>query len=960
MGDFTDKVSRKDFIEKAREMGWVTESDFYDLVKIYNAARRAEDKSLDRLMKKIMDTDITNVAGRKALFEEIKADKTLNKLKSKPVLNTKGAGQNDMTQEELDVQIKKYNDLMAKQWEVEIHYPGTKDKEGKILPWSDMEFAFGEIYNQLRTLAAPAVIQMGKLDLLQKTAEFQEYYTTSPSKGRGELIAGYNPETFEIYAGNRKLMQGIPEEYVPEALRHMEELADVCREMAEATDDKMQKDFFLKVASLTDNATKGNLMKLETDDPMIDRLFSVSNGFVKDPLEENIKGLGDIYEPYMTVLNGFYDMVPVAIQKEDMLTNGVTDEKKAKYLEDLYAANKKITEAYDKLAAVDNKGQYDKYINNSFDTLTGLGGSNRDAAYVYGFMRGQNRAIKNGWDYNELDVLGIVGELDAVLTKRERQIDYRRNHEKSEENLKKVEEDAKALADQRAAFNVFKNEVWDTEVKTAEDKLKIVSGLKKFIKDHPSDMKEEISLYGYMTDGDLKKLDDIEKVCLDKYQVEFENKMHEMMEQGRYRELLELMTDVTIANADRSTRTAEDKARDKAIGSFAEKYIADPQKYKGMLTEFFNEAGKLNGEWSVKAGQEKEEMIERIKRGEIPGTEQLVGDDKAVTEVAYDIVDKTSPTVGKLRAKTVPLELFTMGLPDMPDPRPDPSHLEAEIPMVLGGIWIAKIQAMGQEAYLDSRNDLPKEELTRLSLLGMKTDQNSGKYGYELNPDAKNENEYFSKIPSDIKKIREADTSEKLEAFDKESVKKAQQITELGVIFKDLQYQATEKLKNLESMKKEGHVNSSEYDDMHKALKYFVDMNPEKVNIMCMKDRLDDLAKASKDYETTHNVWNKAVFKGGYGDRRLQMSKELQTFAKEQKSLVEAQSKGLNIHDTVQAMKNKGRETFRRIEVEKSRRKIDLKELKGPEEKKAEEKKAPKKAEPEKAEPKKKQERKKY
>ena len=116
---------------------------------------------------------------------------------------------------------------------------------------------------------------------------------------------------------------------------------------------------------------------------------------------------------------------------------------------------------------------------------------------------------------------------------------------------------------------------------------------------------------------------------------------------------------------------------------------------------------------------------------------------------------------------------------------------------------------------------------------------------------------------------------------DSREVKEAKRIdtkvTALEDVVKRIAKEAGEKLKALEGMSKKGHVNGGEYNAMHDALKALSELDPEKSSVVNVVQSLKTLNDTSKEYQRTHTGW--FVARPGYGENRLNASKDFQTFS---------------------------------------------------------------------------------
>ncbi len=97
----------------------------------------------------------------------------------------------------------------------------------------------------------------------------------------------------------------------------------------------------------------------------------------------------------------------------------------------------------------------------------------------------------------------------------------------------------------------------------------------------------------------------------------------------------------------------------------------------------------------------------------------------------------------------------------------------------------------------------------------------------------------------------------------------------VGILAED----AETRLRELETMTKKGHVNNDEYIRMHDALKAVSELDPKKVSPRQVEEALEELRDAAAEYQRTHT--GLFVANSGYGGKRLEASKEYQSFARD-------------------------------------------------------------------------------
>ena len=100
--------------------------------------------------------------------------------------------------------------------------------------------------------------------------------------------------------------------------------------------------------------------------------------------------------------------------------------------------------------------------------------------------------------------------------------------------------------------------------------------------------------------------------------------------------------------------------------------------------------------------------------------------------------------------------------------------------------------------------------------------------------------------------------------------------------------EAKERLRALEGMSKNGHVNGDEYKAMRDALRVASALDPLTDNITAVERALNDIENTSKEYQKTHSGWFRA--NSDYGSKRLGLSKDNQKFVDAQREMLREQT----------------------------------------------------------------------
>ena len=319
-----------------------------------------------------------------------------------------------------------------------------------------------------------------------------------------------------------------------------EKLIDVNRKLLKEKMDQLDENgkAFLPMYNLVYNLmdTSANLLETVMDSQvmyeLVSRVSSIpifdkyghnvfrENLENKDPVtgEERgpLKPLNDLYQ-------GINDLVMADFERQKNNYNGWEKKDEKVYLDKLKAAMDKTIDAYDRLYKVENHGQYDEYLSDPLDSFTGKDlERNRDIHNTVGGLRGQSKAIENGWPRGTLEVMGSLGMMEAhadkVLLKFNKQVEETKaniekyNNKKNPDNDDKIryEEYKKFLDNEeknrkliKAYFDDLKkvkDECWDKKVSNKEERREISEKITKFAQKHKND-----KIIGYAL-GDIHDL----------------------------------------------------------------------------------------------------------------------------------------------------------------------------------------------------------------------------------------------------------------------------------------------------------------------------------------------------------------------------------------------------------------------------------------------------------------------
>ncbi len=305
----------------------------------------------------------------------------------------------------------------------------------------------------------------------------------------------FNGEGVEIHSNQFTLYyEEKDEQWIEEKLERVKELN---RKLAEKIKIPEMSEFYRINAELID-ISKGNFYQAVEENPFLGSLVASRTAIVKSsesmPMEKAVNGMKgldeaqknlpenqkvDIFADYMTVLNGGEGELAAEYQRQELDRDGWEDQEAVdEYAKKLRREHQKIIDAFERLCEVEDKGQYDAYINNILNHLTEQRPANngegaiRGLTAAIGAMKGEVHALDKGWGARDVGIFSVFGAIEGGINKAKHILT-----DKDQIEMNKVlEED----------FKKFKDKYWDLENPTAEEKLQISRELKGFISKYRS------------------------------------------------------------------------------------------------------------------------------------------------------------------------------------------------------------------------------------------------------------------------------------------------------------------------------------------------------------------------------------------------------------------------------------------------------------------------------------------
>ncbi len=230
---------------------------------------------------------------------------------------------------------------------------------------------------------------------------------------------------------------------------------------------------------------------------------NIYNGLLGEKDEKTGEYKGP-YKQLMDYYKSFDNLLKVEFTRQKLAKEGWTDLKERAFLEELKQKQQEAVDKFEKLYNVEDNRQYDEYLDNPLCHITGKYGSGRSAYEGVGVLRGQIKAIENGWGQDELVVLGSVGHMEAALKLARHEFeDFMISHkeyvEKNKdkrssmnineaeaydnyvEDLKHEETNRKKYDELEKKLQELKTELWNTKVNSPEQKRELTTKVQNFI-----------------------------------------------------------------------------------------------------------------------------------------------------------------------------------------------------------------------------------------------------------------------------------------------------------------------------------------------------------------------------------------------------------------------------------------------------------------------------------------------
>ena len=301
------------------------------------------------------------------------------------------------------------------------------------------------------------------------------------------------------------------------------ELMETMKKLIEEDRDEKAKnnDPFLPIYDFYahETTTDGNIMEARFESQYLSNLnqFGGAPDLTQDhnEIKKNLQQETDpetgeptgLYEPLMEYYKGYIELEKMEFTRQKNNKNGWNAKNERAFLAELRDKQQKVVDAFDKMYAIEDNCQYDKYLNNELGHITGKHENRRSAFESVNVLRWQIKAIENGWSQDELTLLGAIGYIEAYHKSNEEEFNtkmerYRGTVESHKDDWTKLEahelenyEDARKAVDSEVSNRIkldnfakdvaaLKAQIWDKKVVTPDDKAQVIKLVDDFAKSH--------------------------------------------------------------------------------------------------------------------------------------------------------------------------------------------------------------------------------------------------------------------------------------------------------------------------------------------------------------------------------------------------------------------------------------------------------------------------------------------
>ncbi|MBQ3790450.1 MAG: hypothetical protein II800_05925 [Lachnospiraceae bacterium] len=672
-----------------------------------------------------------------------------------------------------------------------------------------------------------------------------------------------------------------------------------------------------------------SLMSRTTSVPFIEKMGmdEIIRGLDQDPKNP-------LFDAYMDITTSGLREAVLEYRRQKMERRGFTKEDEKTYLQELKKEHEKTIAAYEKIWNTEDHRQYDKYINNPLRTVCGkTGGTERDISAAVGMLRWEVRGIENGWGAKDVHVFGFIGGIEQQIARYKEQLkseleqslerskdritkealkepDQRKREEfiqKQMEDLqkKKVEEYGQKRAELTAfesKFKEFRDKAWDANVTNYQEKAGIIRAFDAFVKENQqspvlSDLMSPLR-YGNLFASMRKDLN------LAAARERIYPLLKKLATDKDYEKLTQMLTQIEAGE-----RNPDQPEEDRDVMNEFLTEIATPgadglfpQEKLEVLEAIADRMGRdLAGSMLQKA-DELEQMEEKVLSGKMPGTETFLdyekggaGDDREmIRDVVNNYIDLTSAAAKKEHAIRSVMERINTYLQPAKKSRKPVYKIDGRNVNLIDHMDKTMRAAMDYQSYHGQGGQLDEQTFKKKIERASEKPADIGQKGFEINPNAKEGESIFRKVPKDVENVQQASSKEEIGINYDATLNDRTWIAAYQSAVIQAATEAQAQLDRLEKMTRSS--NSDEYIAMHDKLKAVAVLKDpgalDKLSPAQVEKAFDELRGAGATYESTH----KGMFKGniGTGRQRFNFSQDIQNFAQSAVDKIRQNNKGID------------------------------------------------------------------
>jgi len=254
--------------------------------------------------------------------------------------------------------------------------------------------------------------------------------------------------------------------------KHLDDVRNAALNQASKRGDKRIKQYYEDAAFLVDR-TKGNVTESFYTSPYINSLMAqrmsltIPTDYSSD---EQKRGLTQpLYNAIYDFNHAAIGEIAVDYTRQKYEKEGWNDKNERKYLAALHDSHSSVLYQFNQLSKFrdDPQNNTAHYTQDTLACTYGTDGSGRTVTHAIGMLRGEKKAIENGWGKDDLFILGMLGGVEEELKRRSL--------------INKSENFKKALPQFKADFTRLKNECFYSTVSTPAEKFAIANKIKDFL-----------------------------------------------------------------------------------------------------------------------------------------------------------------------------------------------------------------------------------------------------------------------------------------------------------------------------------------------------------------------------------------------------------------------------------------------------------------------------------------------